>query len=215
MKRFLAMVGALITVSVAFADVAPNPGFKRVPLEHKVSIEKDAPDYVFFSVSGLGDAKPVKLDAKNPATLKASGGGPGRAVYLVAVPKDAGKKFDNEKDFHAAVGKGKIDGMIRAKTSFWAFNDIKESDPRKVIVVEYKIEKIDPKEGIVYDKDKPSAKVDPSKSPANPAPVKDGEDDSDGIVYTPKGGTWVAGLAATFALVMGGLWIARRRRPLA
>ena len=215
MKRLLTMAVALFGASVALADVAPGPGFKRVPLEHKITTEKDYPEYVFYSVTGRGDkVVAVKLDAKTPATITVAGGGPGSATRLVAVPKDATKKFDGEKEFLAAIVKGKVEGAISAKTTFWAFNDVKEADTRKVIVVEYKIEKIDPKEGIVYTSDKEA-----KDAPKPPRPgVKPGSeecDDSDEpapIAYTPKGGTWVAGLAAACAFVFGGMWVARRGR---
>ncbi|MCE9564698.1 MAG: hypothetical protein K8U57_21910 [Planctomycetes bacterium] len=224
MKRLLTMVVALLGASVALADIGPPPGFKRVPLEHKVTTEKDYPDYLFYSITGVGTpAVEVKLDSKTPATLTAAGGGPGRAARLVAVPKEASKKFDNEKEYLAAVGKGKVEGMIRAKTTFWAFNEVKEADAPKVIVKEYKIEKIDPKEGIVYTSDKDAK--DAPKLPLPPPrpgvkPIPDGCDESDEeptpIAYTPKGGTWIAGLAGACAFVFGGLWIVRRgRRELA
>ena len=215
MKRLLAMAVALLGASTVLADVAPMPGFKRVPLEHKITTEKDYPDYVFYTVTGRGDkVVAVKLDAKTPAVITVAGGGPGSATRLVAVPKDAHKRFEGQKEFLTSIAKGKIEGAISAKTTFWASNDVKESDPRKVIEVEYKIEKIDPKEGIVYTSDKEPKEL--PKLPPRPG-VKPQSEESDDeepapIVYTPKGSTWVAGLAGACAVVFGGLWVVRRGR---
>jgi hypothetical protein len=41
------------------------------------------------------------------------------------------------------------------------------------------------------------------------APPKDGQEEE---AYAPKAGLWVAGLAATLALVFAGLWLTGRNR---
>jgi len=213
MKLILATVLVLFAVNAAPADIGPPPGFKRIPAEHKITTEKEYPDFVFFKVVGE-TATLVKLDPKTPAVVTGTGLGPYRSGRLAAVPKEASKKFDSEKEFLAAVGKGKVEGLLWAKPWFGGQTEVKVGETRKVIVTEYKIEKIDPKLGIVFAEDKK-----PEDQPAPPAPAKESPEDSDGTTptaYTPKSGVWVAGLAGTFAIVLTGLWIARRgRRDLA
>ncbi len=210
MKRMLTMMVVLAGASTTLADVSipPQPGFKRVAVEHKITIQKDNPDYVFYSILA-GKVTELKLDAKNAATLVSLGNKPVQTARLVAVPKDASKKFDGEKEFFEAIAKGQVEGMARSKTYFGATMDVKEKDAGEKVVMQYKIEKVDPKEGIVFvtdKKDAPKSKCDDSEDADETAPV----------AYTPKGGVWVAGLAGTFAVVLAGLWIARRgRRDLA
>ena len=214
MNRLLtATVLGLLVGSVAWADIPAPKGLKRLPMEHKITTEKEYPDYTFFAVSGGDKATALKLDPKTPATI-AAGGGRYRFASLVAVPKDAAKKYDSEKDFLAAVAGGKVDGLLRSKLSFSAFTEVKDSETRKVIVVEYKIEKIDAKEGIVFaGEKKDSGRPVPPGLPPNDSPEdSDGTTDAAVTAYTPRGGLWIAGLAASLALVLTGLWMVRRNR---
>ena len=215
MKRMLSMVVVLVaSVGVANGDIPPPKGLKRVPLEHKITTEKAYPDYAFFSQSG-DKVVPLKLEPKSSATITTGGGVRYLSAVLVAVPKDAGKKYANEKDFFAAIASAKVEGLIQAPITFNAFTEVKVGDGRKVIEMAYKVEKIDPKEGIVLVEVK---KGDPKVPPPPGAPKLGGEEEDSASVntYAPKGGTWVAGLAGTVAVVLGGLWLTRRgRRDLA
>ncbi|MBA4189207.1 MAG: hypothetical protein C0467_14510 [Planctomycetaceae bacterium] len=218
MKRMLAMfVIVTASVGVARADIGPPAGFKRLAIEHKITTEKAYPEYQFYSVCG-DKVLHVKLDPKSPATIAPVGGGVRyRTATLVAVPIGAGKKFANDLDFHAAIGSGKVEGLVHSKISFSAFTEVKANDDRKVISLEYKLEKIDPKDGIVLISGKEFPKL-----PVRPGVGKDGEEESEdsdegtASGYAHRSGAWVAGLAGTFAVVLGGLWITRRgRRDLA
>jgi hypothetical protein len=198
----------LLCAAAARADVAPPPGFKRVTVEHKITTGKDYPGYVFFAVSGGDKATPVKLAPNTPATITA-GAGRYRLASLVAVPKDAAKKFESEKEFRAAVAEGKVAGLLRAKTTFAAFADVKAAGAPKTMVKEYKLEKIDPKEGIVL------VPVKKAGAPGAPPQEESDEDAPDGPEVTaaaPRGRLWVAGLAAFAGLAFAGLWLARRPR---
>lgn len=221
MNRLLATIVALIVAGTALADIAPPipKGLKRVPLSHKITTEAGFPDYSLFVVekafvTGKSSltARPVTLDAKTPLVLVTSAGASVSKSYeLVAVPKEAGKNYGTEKEFYAAVADGKVAGLVKAKTVIQggASTNIKEGDPRKEVVAEYKIEKIDPKDGIVFAKEKADPNV-------PPPPGCDTEDEVTPTAFAPKGGTWVAGLAGALAVVFGGLWVARRgRRELA
>ncbi len=147
LRSLFAVTLLMLLGSMAQADIGPPKGFKRLPLEHKITTEKDYPEFSFFAVSG-DKATPVKLDAKTPATIVA-GGGRYRSATLVAVPKDAAKKFGSEKEFLEAVVAGKVDGQVKSKQTFLAFTEVKDSDPRKLGVMSYTLEKIDLKDGIV------------------------------------------------------------------
>jgi hypothetical protein len=163
---FTALLAGLLAATAAQADLAPAKGLKRLPLEHMITTEKDYPEYTFFSVGFLGkDATPLKLDAKTPAKIT----NVYRLATFVAVPKDAAKSYPTEKDFHAAVAGGKVEGTIKAKTGFGAFIEVKDSDPRKTAVMKYKIEKIDAKDGIVLVEVKNEAKPEEEESLTQPA----------------------------------------------
>lgn len=224
MNRMLVAVAvASLVASAALADIAPPipKGLKRVPTAHRITIEKEVADYTFFTVEVIDSfrgktrnpASPAKLDPKNPVSLTTSvGASASRSYELVAVPKGAGKGFDNEKDFHKAITDGKVAGMVKAKTPFSGSGsaDIKESDPRKEVVREYKLEKVDAKEGLVVTPVKEAPK-------SGSVPPKDGSEESDEpstevAAWAPKNGVWVAGIAATFALVFAGVWFAGRNR---
>lgn len=187
-----ALLVGLITATAARADVAPAKGLKRLPLEHHIATEKDFPDLDFFAVSG-DQATPLKLDAKTPATVRA-GGGRFRVAELVAVPKDAAKSYPTEKEFRTAVAGGKVPGTVRAKTVFTAFTEVKDSDPRKVGVMKYKLEKIDEKAGlvVVQVKDEPKPEEEEARNAPASRPV-------------------ALGLALAGCAGFAGLVVARRR----
>lgn len=201
MKRALALIVLASGVAgLARADIAPPKGIKRIPVEGKILVEKAFDGYAFFAVSGGDKATPLTLDPKTPATIKAAGGRY-RVANLVAVPKDAAKKFDSEKDFHAAVAKGKVDGLVKSKVNFFATTDVKESDTRKSAVEEYKLVKVDAKE-IVLE----------AVKPAKEAPKNAPDDEQQEMSAAPKHGMLVSGIAAFLGLALAGLWVARRFR---
>jgi hypothetical protein len=200
---WVAAVG-LVCAGIAQADIPPPSGLKRVSLEHKITTDKEYPDYVFYAVSGGDKVEPVKIDPKTPAVIKA-GGGRYRFVNLVVVPKGAAKEYQTDKEFNAAIASGKVTGQVKAKTGFDAFTTVKDGDTRRTIVKEYRLEKIDDKDGIVLA----------MKKDATSAPVKDLPDEdptSEVAAFAPRGGVWVAGLTASLALVLTGLWLTRRNR---
>ena len=205
MKRVLGVLAvALLVVGAVHADVAPPKGLKRVVLDNKITTEKEYPDYVLFLISGGDKVEPVKLDPKTPLVIAgAARGGRYRFVQLLAVPKDAAKKYDSEKAFHEALAAGKVEGQLKSKTGFGTLTTIKDADTRKSVVAEYKLEKIDPKEGIVIV----AAKGDGPTS----SPPKDGGEDGE-VASAPKRGAWVAGLAAALGVALAGVWLARRKR---
>ena len=159
MHRYLAVLtlGAF-ALGVARADIPPPKGLKRIPIQHKITTEKDYPEYLFFVVVADTTATARKLDAKTPASFD---GGP-RSLKFFAVPKDAAKDYANEKDFLAAVANGKVKGLVKAIQGFDPFREVQDTETQKVFVQEYKIAKIDSKAGIVLES------VAPPKDTDNP-----------------------------------------------
>src|SRR5437764_3106329 len=190
---FAALFVGLLAASAAHADIAPAKGLKRLPLEHQITTEKDYPDLAFFAVSG-DPATPLKFDAKTAATVR-PGAGRFRVAELVAVPKDAAKSYPTEKDFQAAVAGGKVAGTVRSKTVFTAFTEVKDTDPRKVGVMKFKLEKIDDKNGLVL------------------VPVKDeAKPEEEEAANGPASRQLALGLALTGFVGLAGFAVARRRR---
>jgi hypothetical protein len=201
------LVLGLLVAAPVLADVPPPKGQKRVPLDHKIETEKEYPDYAFFTVTGGEKVTAVKLDPKNPLVIAGAGrGGRFRLCTLAAVPKDAEKKYGSEKEFHAAIAAGKVEGLIRAKGSFDSFTVVKDADKRTTVTDEYKLEKIDAKEGIVLAAKKDGGAKDP------PEEESDESGDGTATAFAPRGPLWVVGMAASAAVLLAGLWLVTRCR---
>ncbi len=207
MNRLLALLTVGLVAGVALADVPPPKGQKRITIDHKIATDKEIGDYAFYTLIGRDEPAAVKFDPKTPIVVKGAGrGGIGRIASLVAVPKNAGKNYGTEKEFLDAIKSGKVDGQVTAKTQLPAFTVVRDTDKREVIVMEHTFEKIDAKEGIVLKtKAEPKKDGDKKDSPE--------EDDSDTpTAQAPRGGVWVAGVAAALAVMLGGLWVVGRTR---
>ena len=179
MKWLVATAAVLIVVCPMYADIRPPipKGFKEVPFKYRIVTAHEFPDYSFYTIElarvqakTTRTAAHVKLDPKNPVTLSPGGGATVSTAYeLFAIPKDAEKKYATEKELHKAIIDWTVPGQVKAKMTFASSGSthIKDSDPRKEVVEEHKIEKIDPKldakEGIVLTSPKP-AKEEPGKS---------------------------------------------------
>ena len=209
----LALGAGLLAIPTARGDALPPPGLKRVPLDHKITTEKEYPDYLFFtSTGGTGPRSklaPVTLDPKHPVTFAGAGrNGINRQGALLAVPKGAEKNYDSEEKFHAAIKDRKVEGLLQTKTNLDSATAIKDADKRTVVVYEVIVEKVDPKEGIVV-------KIKRDEEPKKDGAKKDSPEDDDtpaATVSAPRGGVWVAGVAAFAAITLGGMWLAGRTR---
>jgi hypothetical protein len=190
---------ALTSAGPARADIPPPAGFKRVTVDHKIETTKEFADYAFFTVIGFEQVTAVKLDTKKAYTIEGKNrGGAFQFCELVAVPKDAAKGYATEKDFHAALAKGKVTGQIKAKEDFSSLTTLKATDARSSVTVTHKLEKVSAKDGIVFAEGKKGG----------------GKPEEEELSGRPRGGLVVAGLAAAAGLVLGGLWLAgRSRRP--
>jgi hypothetical protein len=206
MKQMTVVVLAgLFGAGLARADLLA-PGTRNIGVEHRIETDKDYPDFVFFTISGSGAVTPVKLEQKTPLTIPgddATGRGPVtvgekkrarpyRSTSLVAVPKKAGDSYPSEKEFHAALNEKTVPGSAESQP-LPDHENVKIEDSRKSIVKQWRVEKIDPKEGIVLTDVTPEEQV---------------------VVVQTGGGLrpWMVGLAGTLAVVLLGLWVARRSR---
>lgn len=213
-RVLLVLCVGLLAIPAARADGLPPPGSKRVTLDNKITTDKEYPDYRFFTVTGgkgpRAKLAEVKFDPKTPVTLAGAGrNGIGRSGTLVAVPKDAEKNYDSEEKFHLALKNRAVEGLIQTKWNLDSQTTLKDTDKRTVVVYEFAVEKIDPKDGIVLKRKKDE------EEPKKDGDKKDSPDDDEAPGATasaPRGGAWVAGLAAALGLTLGGVWVAGRTR---
>jgi hypothetical protein len=205
MSRAIAVLAlAALTMSVARADIPPPKGVKRVVLDNKIETEKEYPDLAFFIVTDKVTA--VKLTPKAPLVISgAAAGGRFKTTLLYAVPKDAAEGYKTVQAFHKAIIDENVPGLLPAGIVFMGTVDVKANDPRRVVVENWRLEKIDAKEGMIVEQ----VKKEKDKKPAN-APEEESEEVS--TAFAPRGGVWIAGLAGSLAVVFAGLWFRGRTR---
>jgi hypothetical protein len=195
------LAGVLVTAGVAGADVFHLPVWQKiVTVEHTVHADKEYPEYTFFLTSKGSRPVLVKLAPKQPISFK--GTRRGKDQVLVAVPAAARKKYATEEDYERAVGESRIEGMVRANETLFSWILIPVADKRDTVIRNYKLVKIDPKDGVILE--------------MKEAKTTDKDGGIKGLTrvgeYTPAGGSWFAGLAASLGLSLGGLWFAGRAR---
>ncbi len=196
MGKFTTAFCVLAVSAPAWADVAPPPGRKRVPVDYVIETGAEHKDYVFFAVIGFDADWSKRLEIKPGTSAKIPGAGRGgraRAGSLIAVPAAAEKDFKTADEFKAAAVGGKIAGTLRAEADFDSFDVIPDSDKRTVLERKYKIEKLDPKKGIVITE--VGAKT---EEPRKPGGLSRGE--------------ILAGCFAALGLAGLGIWLVRRGR---
>jgi hypothetical protein len=229
MNRVLAALCVVFTSAVALADIPPPAGFKRILRVHRITTDKEFNDYTFFKVH-FDEVKAVKLDPKNAVVFDGAGLA---GADLVAVPRDAAKKYASEKEFHKAILEDKVPGMHKSNEDFSTRGTAKITFKGDKLTLEYKLEKIDPKTGIVLtkkpnpnDKDLPtddelerafSSDISGILADALPDPPIAARDESSPTptaptAYTPRNGVWLAAIAGTLAIVCGGVWLVSRNR---
>ncbi|MBN9118085.1 MAG: hypothetical protein J0I06_02785 [Planctomycetes bacterium] len=218
MNRILALLTVGAFAGAAFADVPPPPppkGKKYVSVSSEVVLGKDVAGYVFVKqvTSFPGRPKPtyakVELNTEKPTAIPE----PARRTFvtLFAVPRDAAKGFKTDDELFDALGANKVKGAHHISfTSTATVSDKVKADSVKWT---YTITAIDPKDGI-KTKVEGEGYEPPTEKPKRNGEGKDSpEDDAPtAAVPAPRGGTWVAGLAAFGALTLGGLWLAGRGR---
>jgi|GEM_PF-1788106 len=221
-RALLALGVGLFAASIAIADIGPPKGVKRVVLDHKITTDKEITDYTFYTVLSAGKGAPkvtqVKFGPKTPIVIPGAPRGIfGWQGWVVAVPKDAAKSYASNKEFLKAIQDSKVEGL--AKTlNLDSFAVVKDTDKRNTIVREHAFDKIDGKMILLTTKNDDA--IPEKKSGAAPEKKGDGKDSPDdeedpaptpGVTaYTPRGGVWIAGVAAALAVMLGGFWLVGR-----
>jgi hypothetical protein len=218
MNRLLALLTVGMIAGAAVADIPPPPppkGKKYVSVSNEVVLGKDVSGYVFvqsrqgFIGPGMLVSNYEKLEPSATKPTAIAAGGRRISVRLFAVPQDAAKQFKTDAELFEALKANKVTGAHSI-----AFDDTATvSDKVKGDSVKWTctitaidkdgIKKTVEGEGYEQPKDKPKKDGGKNDSP---------EDEDAPAATAPRGGTWIAGVAAFAALTLGGLWVAGRGR---
>ena len=140
------IVMVLLCSCVAFGDVAPDPGFKRISMKLIVETKEDLDDYRFFIKSG-SDIREIFIKPGSLASVSPLGGGAFYSVgKLLAVPKKGLTGFSEAADekklneLQQAVYDGKVDGMIELLNHSFS-HEVAEGDVDKISDVAYRIDR--------------------------------------------------------------------------
>ncbi|MGH9820884.1 MAG: hypothetical protein ACRD43_12000 [Pyrinomonadaceae bacterium] len=207
-RKAICVAMAVLCLSIAcFADVAPEPGHKRVYLSLALQTRDDLSDYRFFVESG-GQLEEVKLSLNQPVTIDPKGGGARyNSATVYAVPKKgirfAGAVPDAEelaKLESSLTGKG-IAGAVKLVDHSFSF-DVPEAEADSYTNPIYQVRR-DGQFGLVAERldDGSSPSTHVSASPVRPTPV----------VETGRGLTLIVASLLTFAAVLAGLWLLQRK----
>lgn len=132
---FALIIAAAISGPVTRADVAPDPGFKRISLKLVVRTDEDLVAHRFFVVSG-DQVREIELGRGANAVIGPLGGGARYSVgTLVAIPRSslAGSAVDEtnggQNALDSAILESRIPGMIElVKHTFWREVSILETN---------------------------------------------------------------------------------------
>lgn len=222
MNRLLALLTVGALALPALADIPPPPppkGKKYVSVSAEVVLAKGVTGYTFVQQVGTGPGRPMftheKLELTAGKAKAMPAGGRRTYVSLYAVPQDVAKEFKTDAELFEALGANKAKGAFRL--GFPGTATVSDTIKGDSVKWTYTITAIDAKTGIKtkvegegYEEPKGGAKKDGAKKDS---PEDESEDEEDAPTATaPRGGTWIAGLAAFAALTLGGLWIAGRGR---
>ncbi|MFO0824055.1 MAG: hypothetical protein U0792_13240 [Gemmataceae bacterium] len=217
MKKLLGVcLLAILTGGLSKADIGVPPGTRFIPTDHKIETPQDYPDYNFFVITGE-KVTAVKLGAKTPLTVTSGTMHPKlKTAALVAVPKDAQKQFKSQVEFNKALVMQKVPGGVTANTVFSGATAVKGKDNRRTIVERWTVEKVNDKDGIILTPMMAPEKDKKCDGDADEAGDEATAGELPPTAYSPRGSGVIAGLAATVAGTLAGLWLAgRRRRNLA
>ena len=215
MNRLLAVLTVGLVAGTAVADIPPPPppkGKKYVSVNNEVVLAKDVTGYVFvqevFTFPGRPTPSYDKFELTAGKAKATAEGGRRTSVALIAVPEAAAKEFKTDADLIAAIQANKVMGTHRmAFASIATVPDTVKGDSVKwtVTVTAIGAKGIKAKiEGVG------SEPVDKPKKDGKDSPEEDDSDDP--AAHAPRGGTWVAGVAAALAVTLGGFWLAGRTR---
>lgn len=191
-------------VSFALADIPPpppEPGMKRVPVEHIVKLAEEIPGYKFYTYRGgvsggesIGEE--LKLE-KGKGVVVPSSSSPSLRTGVLAVPvKVAEELKTNEKlaELTSWKNKDKLPAGVVLHSTRGTIEDLKANDPRKKVEIVTTIS-TDEKAGVKFTVEAPAAAAD-KKSSSDASPPRS---------------TMFAGIALAGAMMTGGLWFWRRK----
>ena len=205
MNRVLCLLAIVACyASFALADVPPpppEPGMKRVPVEHVIKCPQEIPGYKFFPYSGgvgggekLGDE--LKFE-KDKGVIVPASSSPSLRTGVVAVPDKVLEEL--KKEGLAPLlnwrNKDKLPASVIVHETRGTRQDLPEHDPRKKIEIVTTIS-ADEKAGVKFTTEEP------------PAPAADKKSSSDA---SPPSSTMFAGIALAGAMMTGGLWFWRKK----
>jgi hypothetical protein len=203
---------ACVAVS-ALADIPPPPpakGFKRVPYETFMKLEKDLPGYKFYTFSrlGLGGKDTIKEELKlgtEKVVAVPSSSSPSVRTGVVAVPEKLVDELKTKEKLAKLLARDEKDkltpGVVIYETRGTSV-DLKESDPRT------KVEKV----VTISPDEKAGVRFTATETPAPPSP--DNEDAEGTDAWQPAQQRWatvIAGIAGTLGFVTLGIWYFRRK----
>ena len=230
MKRAATLLFVLGTVALARADVGPPAGKKSVPVTTVIRPAESYPDYAFFAVSYSSTPGPPPHGGTSVSvmlhffvqgtTIKATGDRRSGGT-LYAVPRAVAERNIHWKGFAAdfakqnppkhmsigtsdescpALGRSVKKGEVPGATSirFGGSEDVPTSDERTAIIEDYDIRRTTV--GVAFATGYDAAHVGGA-----------GEDDPP-LERSPPLWRWIAGGAMFAAILLGGLWLARRSR---
>lgn len=208
-RLLLALVAGLVVADAVRADIPPPPppkGKKYADVSNEVKLDKDVSGYVFVTqVSTFPNrtntfAKP-ELSATKAVAMPA--GARRTYVELLAVPQDAAKEFKTDAELFDALKDNKVKGVHRIgfNNTATVADTIKDKSVKWTTTV------------TAVNKDGIKTKVEGEgyEPPAKKGgPGEEGEEAP--TARAPRGGVWVAGVAAFAAVTLGGFWLVGRAR---
>lgn len=191
----------------AWADLPPPPperGFKRVPYEQVMKLDKELPGYKFYAFQrlGLGGDETIKQELNlgtEAGVAVPSSSSPSVRTGVVAVPAmvmDELKTKENLAKLLSRENKEPLPAGVVVYETRGTISDIKESDPRT------KVETVI----TVSADEKAGVKFTPKETPAPPGKNASSDASSDTPITTIA-----AGVAGALAFVALGLWFFRRK----
>lgn len=207
-RRVIYLAVTILCLRIAcFADVAPEPGYKRVYLSLALQTQDDLSNYRFFVESG-GELEEIKLSVNEPVTIDPKGGGARyNSATVYAVPKKALRFADPVPTFEeltrleASLHDKTVPGAAKLLDHDFSF-DVPEIEADSYTNPIYQVRQ-DAQFGVVVERldDGSSALARAAATPVRPKSVAE----------THTGLTIVIASLLTFAAVLGGLWLLRRK----
>ncbi|HEX3150429.1 MAG TPA: hypothetical protein VHR66_20290 [Gemmataceae bacterium] len=209
MVRFASSLGLVACFTpFAAADIPPPPpekGFKRVPYEISMKLDKEVPGYKFYPFQRLGIGGQEKIGDELKLGTEAgvvvpSSSSPSVRTGVVAVPAkvmDELKTKESLAKLLSRENKDKLPAGVVVYETRGTIRDLKDKDPRTKVENVVTIS-LDDKAGVKFT--------------ANEIPEPTGKEPTDPM--QPPLALLIAGIAAALAVVTLGVWLFRQKHPV-